>query len=185
MLGDRISLLLYLAFTVCVSFAHDPFILTLLLAGVFGFALIHRRDLHRARRSIIAVLVFNASVTVSYLIFSWWTERPVGTALLSLNLRSVTIACATFLFFARIPAYRAFSFSGDLTYFVALAGAFVTAYSRLLSDSKRSLESRAPVQPGPADAYRHAAAIAVVLLRRAERDAQQATLALRSRGLPV
>ena len=185
MIADRLFLVAYIGLVLGASFLRDPWILASLLGTLLVLALLAGRMLKLLRKTLVVVLFFNVTLSLSYAAFSVWSALPFGNVLFALNLRSLTLTLATFLFFERVPPYRAFSFSRELTHFVVLSVAFVQTYRRLLSESRLSLESRTPVRAGPRVLYRHAATFALLVLRRAERDAQETTLALRSRGLPI
>lgn len=127
-------------------------------------------------------------MTASYAAYSYWLGVPAieaAYALVALNARSGCLTASTLIFFTRVPPYRAFSFSKDLSYLAAATFALVQTYRRVSVESLRALESRTPKRPKAVEVFRHAAALALLLLRRAERDALETTMALKSRGLPL
>jgi len=177
---DRLLLLLYLALVLLATSVHDPWILGGLLAAA---ALAAGRDLLRiAKRATLAILFFNAVITVSYAALSLWQGSFSGHYLLLMNLRVFLLTFLTFLLVRHINPYRAFAFSRSLLFLTALCTSQVLTMRRLYDEFRLALRSRSIVRPGLRDLYRHGAATAAFFLHKSVSDAGEIARAMTSRG---
>lgn len=178
----RIALLVWLTAVVASGFVHRAevfalgLVLVLLLAG--------RAAPSIARRALLAVGLFVATVSVAYAAFGWWREGAVDVAwIVRTNLRALFLTSATLLVVARVDLRRAFApWPGVLT-LLAVIGAQVRLLQRELEDYRLGLRSRTARPASTVTAARHAAAGGAHLLGRAMHDADEIALAMRARGL--
>jgi cobalt/nickel transport system permease protein len=177
---DQVRLLIYLAAIISATLVHDPLWLaaglglTLLLAGRDAATLL--------RRAILAVLVFNLVISLSYLALAWWQSFSPWTTLLRLNLRVLLLTSLTFLFIARTNLFAAFGFSRNLTYVLGLAYSQSLIFRRAHEDFRQALISRSVTRPGLIERYRASAAAASWFIEKSLHAATQSAQALRSRG---
>lgn len=176
----RMALLGYLFAVVLGTSVHD---IRFLAAGL-GLVLIlaGRHWLRILRRAAVAILVFNAVVTVSYAVIAGvrGTFSPEYVALV--NLRVLFLTSLTFLFAARVNPFRALSFSESLTYLFTLAYGQAMAFGQVLADFRLAFKSRCIERPRLRDRYRHAAGMAAHLLDKSMNNATEITRVMRSRG---
>jgi len=101
----RLFVLAYLATAIGSGFVHDPWVLAA-AAGVV-LVLAGREAGRIARRAVLAVGLFVATVTLAYAAFGWWREGAVDTAwILRTNLRAFGLTALTLLVVARVDARR-------------------------------------------------------------------------------
>lgn len=177
---DRLFLLLYLAGILAATLVHDP---AWLAAGLVTVLAVAGREAWRLlRRALLAILAFNAVISLSYGLMSWWQGIPPWETLLRLNLRVLLLTCLSFLFIARANLFRALDFSRSLTYVLALAYSQALTFRRAHDDFRLALASRSLKRPGLMDSYRASAAAASWFLEKSLHAATQSAQALRSRG---
>lgn len=178
--NDQRRLLLYLAAVLAATLVHDPrwlaagLGLTLLLAGGAAGTILHR--------ALLAVLAFNALVSLGYAAQSWLRGIEPWNALLRLNLRVLLLTSLSFLFIARVNLFRALAFSRRLSYLLGLAYSQALLFRRAHDDFRLALASRSLGRPGLLARYRASAAAASWFLEKSLHAASQSAQALRSRG---
>jgi cobalt/nickel transport system permease protein len=177
---DRLLLFLYMAGILAATLVHDPAWLAFGLAAVLVAA---GTDAWRLlRRALVAILAFNAVVSLSYAFMAWWQDTSPWETLLRLNLRVLLLTSLSFLFIARANLFRALDFSRSLTYVLALAYSQALTFRRAHDDFRLALASRSLRRPGLVDRYRASAAAASWFLEKSLHAAAQSAQALRSRG---
>ncbi len=177
---DRAWLLLYLGAVLAASGVHDP---AWLAAGLaVTLALAGRKAWTILRRAVLAVLAFNALVSLSYAALAGYQGFSPWDTLLRLNLRVLLLTCLSFLFIARANLFRALDFSRSLTYVLGLAYSQAMTFNRAHDDFRLALASRSLHRPGLLQRYRVSAAAASWFLEKSLHVATQSSQALRSRG---
>ena len=177
---DRLGLLAYLACVVAATSVHDP---RLLAGGIAAAGLVAGRDcLRLARRAVVAILLFNTVVTVSYVITASMRGEFSVRYVLLINLRVFFLTYLTFLLHSRINPFRALAFSRTLLFLLTVAYGQIVTFQRLLADARLALRSRSLARPGLKDLYRHGAATAVGSLGKSLGAATEITQAMSSRG---
>jgi len=177
---DRALLALYALLVVTATAIHDLY----LLAGLLGLTLIAAgRDVPRVGRDAArAVALFSIIVLVSYTALALHQDRFSPTYLVRTTLRVAAIACLTSLLPRRVNLLRALAFAPTLVWLLAIAYGQAQALRRTLVDFRLALQSRTLARPRLRDRYRHAAALAGYLLRRAVHDAGEVSQAMAARG---
>lgn len=177
---DRLLLCLYLAGILAATLVHDP---AWLGAGLALVLLLAGRDAWRLlRRALLAILAFNAIISLSYALMAWWQDLSPWLTLIRLNLRVLLLTSLSFLFIARANLFRALDFSKSLTYVLGLAYSQSLTLRRAHEDFRQALQSRSLRRPGLMDRYRASAAAASWFLEKALHAATQSSQALRARG---
>lgn len=178
----RLQLLAYALAVVTASWLSAP--LPLLLGIVLVLLLAGRQAMLLLRRALLATLLFSATVSLTYLGFTWWREArlPLDWAL-TVNLRVLLMALLTFLFIARVNLFLALGFSRRLSFLLVLAVSQSLGLRRTLADFRLALQSRSIHATSLRDRYRAAAHAAAWLLDRALANAHESAQALQSRGL--
>jgi cobalt/nickel transport system permease protein len=177
----RIALLAYAAAVVVGTSVHKPGLLAIAFAGVLMMA--GRNWVRILRKASIAVLAFNAVVTLSYAGISALQGTFAWHYVVLVNLRVVFLTCLTFLFVSRVNLFEALMFSRSLTYLFTLACGQAMTLTRVLRDFRLALRSRSIDQPALGDRYRQVASAGVLLLDKSLHDATEITYAMRSRGV--
>lgn len=177
---DRLLLLGYGAGILAGTLVHDPAWLAAGLGLVLAAA--GREAWGLLRRALLAILAFNAVISLSYGLMAWWQDSSPWETLLRLNLRVLLLTSLSFLFIARANLFRALDFSRSLSYVLALAYSQALTFRRTHDDFRLALASRSLRRPGLLDRYRASAAAASWFLEKSLHAATQSAQALRSRG---
>jgi cobalt/nickel transport system permease protein len=179
-LTDRLALAGYAAAVVSASLVHRPgalaaaLALAILLAGPARWRLL--------RRTLLAVLAFNLSVSLGYTLVAGLRGEFQTDYLLLVNLRVLLMVFLGFWLVSRIQLAAALDFAPTLAFLITLAAGQARALQRFVTDFRQAIASRTPHPPGIATAARQAVALAPHLLDQSLATAQEITLAMRSRG---
>jgi cobalt/nickel transport system permease protein len=177
---ERVAVLAYLAAVVVITSWHD---LHFLLGGLAVSAVLAGRNaLPIGRRSLLAVLAFNAVVTLAYLVVSQLHGSFSLHYVALINLRVLLLTFLTFLLVARVNLFRALAFSRTLLYLVTLAYSQALTLRRVADDFRMALRSRTLGHLARRDVYRHRAALGQFLLSKSLHDAREIAQAMKSRG---
>ena len=176
----QLGLLAYLLAVVAITFVHAP----LALAVALVVALIAAGSLRwrLLRRAVLALLFFNASVSIAYALIAWWQSRPMLDALLLINVRVLLLVFLGFWLVARIKLLDALAGWPVLSMVATLALGQIAVYRRLIDDFRSAFRSRNPLPPRPVMLLRHAGVQGSALLDKSLHGAEQAAQAMRSRG---
>ncbi len=177
----RLWLGAYLMALTGVAFVHSPAALAVLCALALGAAGVARWRL--LRRTLLAVLVFNVSVSLGHVLMAAWQGLGPSWAYLGLmNLRVLLMVFLGFWFVSRVNLVAALSFSRMLGFLATLAIGQVQVFARLRRDFRLAFVSRNPQAAGWHSRLRHSAAHAACLLDKSVARAEDTSLAMRSRG---
>ncbi|MBN1826558.1 MAG: ABC transporter permease [Candidatus Eisenbacteria bacterium] len=180
MTRDGSLLLLYGCAVIAATVVHDLRALAAMLALA---AILAGRDAPRvARRALLAILLFNSVVTISYASLSLYRGDFSGHYVALLNLRVFLVTFLTFLMIRRVNPFRALGFSRTLQVLLTLATSQIIGFRRTYEDFRLALRSRMPGRPAFRHLGRHGAAAAAHFLDKAIHNADEVGLALRSRG---
>ncbi|CAG0970975.1 hypothetical protein BURK2_01287 [Burkholderiales bacterium] len=173
-------LLAYLLAVVAVTLLHDARWLAALLVAALVASGPGRWAI--LRRGLLAVLAFNLTVSLGYVVVA--LGRGVFSAhdLLLVNLRVVLLAYLGFWFVSRVNLLEACRFSPTLGFVVTLAAGQIETFARALRDFRLAFQSRNLAPPTLAARARHASAQAAHLLDKSVSMAAETALAMRSRG---
>ncbi|QAZ38607.1 ABC transporter permease [Methylibium sp. Pch-M] len=170
----------YFAAVVAVTFVHDPRALATLL--ILALAASGAARWRLLRRTLLAVLVFNLSVSLGYVAMSLWQGAFRPSYLVVVNLRVLLLVFLGFWFVSRVNLLQALSFSPTLCFLATLAVGQVMVFSRVLRDFRLAFVSRNPGCPRWRDRARNASAQAAHLLDKSVASAAESGMAMRSRG---
>ena len=170
----------YVAAVLAVSSIHDP--LWLAFALPLALALAGRQWLRLATRALLAIVVFNGVVSLSYAGLSVWQGTFSSRYLALLNLRVFLLTYLGFLLTTRVNLFQALAFSPTLSYLLALAYTQIHRLRRTFEDFRLALKSRTLGHLSHRDIYRHRASMGVWLLHKSLHDGREIGLAMRSRG---
>jgi cobalt/nickel transport system permease protein len=176
----RLALAAYLGAVVAATLVHVWWLLAAALALALALAGPQRWPL--LRRTVLAVLAFNLTVSAGYAAIALWQGSFSGQYLLLVNTRVLLMVFLGFWFVSRVDVVAAVSFSPTLSFLVTVAVGQARSLGRQVRDFQLAFDSRNPLRPRPSDRLHHAAAQAQHLLDRAIHAADETALAMRSRG---
>lgn len=176
----RAWLVLYLAAVVAITFIHAPSILAALLVAAITASGTRRWKL--LRRSLLAILAFNLTISLGYLGVALWQGNFVADTLLPINLRVLLLVYLGFWFVTTVDLLGALAGWPLATLLATLSIGQIKTFERILRDFRLAFESRNLARPTLIDRSRHAAAQAQTLLDKSLASANEAALAMRSRG---
>jgi cobalt/nickel transport system permease protein len=179
-LNARSWLVLYAAALVGTTFIHLP----LALAGLLALALVAagRQRWQLLKKTLLAVIAFNLTVSVGYVVVSLWRGHLDPTYLLFANLRVMLMVFLGFWFVARVDVLAALAGWPTLSLIATLALGQIRTLERIVADFRLAFESRNIARPHLAARARHAAAQGIALMDKSVASATESTLAMKSRG---
>jgi len=173
-------LYLYLAVLPAPTFVHDPALLALGLLLALTLAGAERWRI--LRRSLLAILAFNLSVSLGVILIGLWRGQVDSDWLLLANLRVLLMVFLGFWFVARVNLLAALAGWPTATLVATLALGQARSFERLLRDFRCAFESRNIARPRLSDRRHQAGAQAIALLDKAQAQSTEVALAMRSRG---
>lgn len=177
---DRLMLLGYAIALVAATAIHDPW---WLVAGLFVVAVLAGRQAPTIGwRALRAVLFFNLVISVGYAAGALFGQTVSLDYLILINIRVYLLTFLTFTLASKIDILLALRFSRSLTYLVTLVLSQIITFRRLFEDLRLAAESRRLRRLRLRERYLQSAAAAAHLFDRAEHDAREIALAMRSRG---
>lgn len=180
---SRHALYLYLAVLPAPTFVHDPALFALGLLVALALAGAERWRI--LKRSLLAILAFNLSVSLGVVLAGLWRDGTDGIDtgwLLLANLRVLLMVYLGFWFVARVNLFAALHGWPTATLVATLALGQARTFERLIRDFRLALTSRSIIKPRLLDRRRHAGAQAVALLDKAQAQSTEVAFAMRSRG---
>jgi len=173
-------LLAYLAAVVAATLIHEPLVLATALALALSAA---GRDRWRLlRRTLVAILAFNITVSLGYVVVAVWRGDFSAGYLLLVNLRVLLLVFLGMWFAARIDVVAALGVSPTLTLVATLTLGQLRAFERIVSDFTLAFASRNPAPPRTLDRAHHAAAQGIALMDKTMAAATESAMAMKSRG---
>lgn len=171
---------LYLAAVVAITMVHAPLVLGSVLCLVVAAAGNERWKL--LRRTVLAVIAFNLTVNLGYAIIALWQGAFVPGYLVLVNLRVVLLVFLGFWFVSAVDILAALGDWPLARLLATLAIGQIKTFERVLRDFQLAFESRNLTQPRLIDKARSAAAQTQTLLDKSIASANDAAMAMRSRG---
>jgi cobalt/nickel transport system permease protein len=179
-MNPRALLFLYLTAVVVITFVHHLPTLALMLFAVI--ALSGKRRWQIARRSLLAMLAFNLTVSLGYAAIALWQGNFKPEYLLLVNLRVFLLLYLGFWFVAAVDLLAALSSMPLLRLIATLAIGQIKTFERVINDFNLAFRSRNLARPHMLDKAHHAASQAQSLLDKSVASANETALAMRSRG---
>jgi cobalt/nickel transport system permease protein len=177
----RLALAVYAAALFTLSVVHDVRVLAGALVVVALLA--GRRAPRLLRRSLLAAGLFALTVSAGVVVMGLWRGDLDTQWLVRTNLRVWALTSLTLLAVERIDLARALAPWPGVLVVLTLAGAQIRLLQRQLDDLKLGLRSRSLCRPTARTVAQHAASSGAQFLGRALHDAEEISLAMRSRGV--
>ncbi len=170
----------YIAAVVTASFVHVPAILAAALACSLALAGSSRWRL--LKRTLLAILAFNLTVSLGYVLVAHWQGNFRADYLLLVNLRVLLLVFLGFWFASRVDVLAALRGWPTLELLATLALGQTQVFKRIVRDFRLAFESRNLARPHLKDRARNAAAQGQTLLDKSLASSTEVALAMRSRG---
>ena len=172
------KVLFFLLLFVVVVFTNIHSIEILLLSGVFFLFLSQKI----AYKSFKAILFFNLSVTIGYLIQSAILSKPLDDFLLIFNLRVFDITFITLYGFGKINIIEAVSFSKSLKFLFVATLSQISSFRKTYDDFILSLKSRSVNPLSQKNKKEFISSMFYYFLKKSLHNSHERTLALKARG---
>lgn len=179
-MSPRAWLAAYLAGVIAATFVHEPVILGAALALAVAAAGRDRWTL--LRRTLLAVLAFNLTVSLGYAAIALWRDDFSPDYLLLVNLRVLLMVFLGVWFAARVDLIAALDASPTLAFVATLTLGQLRTFERIVQDFALAFASRNPAPPRLIDRAHHAAAQGIALMDKTQAAASESAMAMRSRG---
>lgn len=176
----RLWLVLYLAAVVAITFVHNPVVLGSALC--LAVAAAGKARWQVLRRTLLAIIAFNLTISLGYVIITLWQENFNPHYLVLINLRVLLLVFLGFWFVRTIDILVALKGWPLASLIATLAIGQIKTFERVLHDFRLSFESRNLVRPRMIDKARCAGAQTQTLLDKSMVSAHEAAQAMRSRG---
>ena len=179
-MSPRLWLLLYAGALIAATFIHDAGV----LAGILATAIVAAGRLRwrLVRKTLLAVLAFNLTVSIGYTAISLWQGSFAYGYLILANLRVLLMVFLGFWFVARVDVLAALTAWPTLRLVATLAIGQIRTLERIVDDFRLAFASRNIIRPGLAAKTRLAAAQGIALMDKSVASATESTLAMKSRG---
>ncbi|MDD5058272.1 MAG: ABC transporter permease [Sideroxydans sp.] len=179
-MNSRAWLMLYLTAVIAITFVHH--VPTLALVLFAALALAGKRRWQIARRTLLAMLAFNLTVSLGYAAIALWQGNFHSGYLLLVNVRVFLLLYLGFWFVAAVDLLSALSGMPLLRLVATLSIGQIKTFERILNDFGLAFRSRNLARPRLLDKAHHAASQAQNLLDKSVASANETALAMRSRG---
>lgn len=166
---------LIVAIITLISIHYTPFLLTLCIV----FTLLSFKT---AIKTFKAVLFFNASVTIGYIIESLFVGRVFLEFLLLFNLRVFDITFLTLFVSSKINLIQAVSFSKSLQFLLTATLSQIQSFRKTFEDFQLALASRSVKTMTQKGRKNFVSSMFFFFLKKSLHNSHERTLALKARG---
>jgi cobalt/nickel transport system permease protein len=172
---------LYLFAVVAVTLIHQPLYLLIgLIAAILLSGALRWRLL---RKAFLSMLLFNATVSLGYLVIATMRDEFQVDYLVLMNVRVLLLLMLGFWLSSRINFANALRFSPTLTFLTTLATGQIRLMSRVIKDYREAFESRCLKKPNWRERTRLAVAQTEAVVEQSHHAATEISQAMRSRGV--
>jgi cobalt/nickel transport system permease protein len=175
-LRDKILFFALIAFIVSLTFVQDVKIL--LSLGVMFVILSYKI----AIKSIKAILLFNVSVSLGYIIQSFVLNEEFYSFLALFNLRVFDITFSTLYIASRINLINAISFSKSLRFLLSATLSQIESFKKSYEDFMLALKSRSVKKLKERKAKEFISSMFYFFLKKSLHNSKERSLALKARG---
>lgn len=176
---DTAYFLGYLVFALAVSVTSNLWILTsclslLLIVGVL------KRHSEILKFSLLALILFNGSVTIAYLLFNR-AYHPI----IIFNVRALTLTYSTLLMAKTINLFSVASFSKTISMLLTISYSQILIFKKTFNEFQLAFKSRAIQKPMRSEINLFIIAVVRFFLSKALYYSKEINLAMKSRGFDV
>jgi len=177
---DKTAFLLYFVCVLLLTSIHSIYFYSFFLLFLM---IVSGKDLFPLlKKSIISVIFFNLTISISYIIFCIIKNEEWLWYVALLNLRVFTLTFLTFLFVSKVNIFKAVSFSKTLQYLLILSYSQILTYRKSFEDFRLSLKSRLIQKPDRKDIYTFITRVFSYFFNRSVENSREISQAMRSRG---
>ncbi|MBI5528760.1 MAG: hypothetical protein HY897_20715 [Deltaproteobacteria bacterium] len=179
----QIALCVYITAIFAASWVTDWRVIAGLLAALLAsFFRDTKAVLKRTFLLVAPFVLVTAAATMGYW---WWAEGAFDrTEMVSaFALRTILLACMTFIFVRRVDLFEALSFSKTLVTVLTIAMAQIELHRRLIHEFPQVARSRTVAGPGARGTLRAASVLSGSLLGQSITQGKETAEAMRSRGM--
>ncbi len=140
LVNEKRWLFLYLSGVLFLGVVHNEFVMLLSIA--FTFFLNKKAKFRILFKALFVILFFNATVTISYLVYSFFEASANPYALVLINLRALAITMLTFTLIHNINIHKALEFHPFSSILYSFTYAQIILLKSMLNDYYNGLKSR-------------------------------------------
>ena len=155
----------------------------LLIGGFFGALLAGKACFKLMKRALKSVFIFNAAMSLGYVIVAWMSDRAWVDFVVLFNLRVFDLTFFTLLLASKINIAQALSFSKTLSFLWTIALSQIFSYQKSYENFTLSLKSRLIKKMNERSKKEFIASVFGYFFTKALYDSEEKSLALKARGL--
>lgn len=134
------------------------------------------------KRTIIALLMFNLIVSISFIALSLYNGTHPFYSMLLINLRTMTLTFATFWIIEKVNLFNIFSFSKSMTFLLTLSYTQIISFKKILNEFRLALKSRSIKKPSNTNLIQFLSSLTLFFLNSALNNSKEILMAMKSRG---
>lgn len=177
---DKLLALLYAFGVVFLLVNHSITLMCVTTLLLFMLAYTHFFSL--LKRSIMAILMFNISISLGYIILSLFRDEPFLSFLILFNLRVFNLTFMTLLFSKSVNIPFLLSFFPTLSFLFTLSLSQIFSYKRSYENFMLSLKSRMIKKMNERNKKEFIATVFGYFFKKVLYDSEEKSLALKARG---
>jgi len=105
--------------------------------------IISYKDIVKLNKKVIkSIFLFNMSITVGYIVLSFFKDVPLVSFIVYINLKVYLLTYFVFWFFAKVDVVDFFSFSKDLSYLLSISLSQIISYKKTYEDFRLAYKAR-------------------------------------------
>ena len=135
-----------------------------------------------AKRALIAILLFNLSVTIGYIIICLINQDKFLNYILVFNLRVFDITFMAFFITSKINLIKVFSFNKEFKFLLSATLFQIQNFLKTFNDFKLALKSRSVKKLNQRDKKSFIEAMFFYFFKKSLHNSKERTLALKARG---
>ncbi len=165
------------AFLTLLSLKNNIYILSVIaVLLIVDFKNIYKRS----KRVIVSIFLFNTSISIGYIIVSYFKHISPWEYILYINLKVFMMTYFVFWFFDRVNVVKFFSFSKDFSYLLTMTLSQIFSYRKTFEDFKMAFKSRVVDIKGKEKTF--IANTFKFFFDKAFKESKERALAMRARG---
>ena len=140
------------------------------------------KDIVKLNKKVIkSIFLFNMSITVGYVILSFFKDVSLVSFIVYINLKVYLLTYFVFWFFAKVDVVDFFSFSKDLSYLLSISLSQIVSYKKTYEDFRLAYKARV-IKKLRQREKGFIGRVFDFFLQKALKDAKERSLAMKARG---